>query len=138
MTDTDWIKPGAEVVVYQSTDGPHGSRYLRKSTVARVAKTSFSVDGIDGRFRLDTLSTKEFGGTTGSWWRYVAVSPDSNAARQVIAKHNHLARQNRAEDAVVRWRRNKTEEHRLAAIAALEALEEKPTNQQNMRKATDA
>jgi len=79
-SDTDWIKPGAPIAYYQVSHG--GDRYLRTTTVNKVAKQSFTVTGFGDRFKLDSMRTKQ----TGSYGaHYCAVHPDSEEAARVAA-----------------------------------------------------
>lgn len=82
-SDTSWVKPGADIAIYVSgREGAHGLR-LRK--VLKVAAQSFTVEGIEERFKFDQMRSKSIGGTWKSW-HYVAVHPDSAQAAKVAAR----------------------------------------------------
>ena len=56
-TATDWIAPGAPVVIYWDTrDDKHPTFHV--TTIKRIAGQSFTVEQVDERFKLDTLATK--------------------------------------------------------------------------------
>lgn len=121
MSDTDWIKPGAAVVVYQTTNR-NPARTAKKTTIDRVAKLSFTV--ADGeRFKIDTLESKAYGDT---WSRYYyrCVPGDSDKARQLLVEQRRLFLEYKALEACEQWTRDRTEANRLAAIEALTKLGE--------------
>lgn len=115
----DWLKPGAEVVVW--TDG-YGRRVLHvtRATVAKVAQKSFTVEGVTDRFDIRTMTAK--GG--GAWDRGRSVAPaDSDQAKAVLESARHQRLTYKARAAVEAWEKKRTRETRLAAIAALQAVE---------------
>lgn len=121
MPDTDWIKPGAEIVVYSR--GYSGDSHPRRTTVKTRATRSFTVEGIPDRFRLDTMETK----TTGTWTSarsWVAIAPDSVKAVAMFEAQRKQSLVFGAQVAMDKWERDRTRENRLAAIAALQAVED--------------
>lgn len=124
---SDWIKPGAQVVIWRDRHG--GRAILGATTVKRVATRSFTVDDFNNhntdewRFSLDTWSTKDFGST---WHRYrlVASHPEDPFLDVLREKERktHLGRV--ALVAAEDWVKDRTRENRLAAIAALQAVED--------------
>lgn len=118
----DWIYPGAPVVVYidnHRRDDPEP----RDTVVDRVAKLSFTVKALPReRFKLADQHSKQ--GSGWSNWSYVAVPPDSEKAAAVKAAHDRIRRDYRAWSAVDAWRRDRNRHNRLAAIAALQAVED--------------
>lgn len=122
--NTDWIKPGAEVIVY--TEGARDGRaHPQRTTVTRVAGKSFTLNGITERISLDTLRSRDIGGTWDSW-QYVVVKPDSDKARELFAQKRLDALYHAAERAVGNW---DTEDGRAdvgrldAAITALQTYQ---------------
>lgn len=113
---TDWITPGAEVVTYSTGS----NRDVRRQAIEKVAKRSFTVtDG--SRFPIDSLQRHE-GGT---WGRSVHVVPaDSETALEELAGAVRRRLMDDASRAVDEWVRNRTRENRLAAIVALQAIDD--------------
>lgn len=101
VTNTDWIKPGAEVVI--QVRGRRPPRAIR-TTVARVAAKSFTVVGETLRFKLETLSTATQGS---NWdpWRIVALHPESQEARRALEDAAVNGLQSAAIKAVNLWDR---------------------------------
>jgi hypothetical protein len=121
MTDTDWIKPGADIVVYSR--GYSGDRVPRTMTVKTRAAQSFTVEGIPSRFKLDTLKTKQ----TSSWsstHSWVATHPDSAKARELFDAERKAHLVYLARTATEKWERDTTRANRLAAIVALQKVED--------------
>lgn len=123
--NTDWIEPGAEVIVY--VEGARSGRtYPKRTTVARVARVadkSFTLDGITERISLDTLRSKRLGGTWDFWW-YAVVKPDSDKGRELLAQKRLDALNYAARKATDEWNtgNGRTDVGKLnAAIAALQA-----------------
>lgn len=118
---TDWITPGAEVLVY--TDAMPGySRNVRFSTIAKVAKKSFTVEGENVRFSMDQQEHRPRSSWTASTRRVVPRDSDKAHAEVSAARARGLTLKARA--AVEKWERRRTRENRLAAIAALQAVEQ--------------
>ncbi|MEV8610249.1 hypothetical protein AB0383_20380 [Amycolatopsis sp. NPDC051373] len=118
----DWIKPGTPVVVYVESHRNEDPQ-PRTTTIAKVAKLSFTVEGFtNARFKIADQRSRQ--GSTWSFWHYVAVPADSDEASKVKQTTARLKTGYRARDAVDAWRRDRTRENRLAAIAALQAVEE--------------
>lgn len=119
-TDTSWIQPGVEVVVYNNS---RLNPTARRDRVAKVATKSFTTEkGHKGeRFPLDRPE-RRIGGTWGHQ-EYV-VAADSATGRAELAKQAARNRMQRARNAVAGWERNRTRENRLAAIAALQAVDD--------------
>ena len=122
MTETqrpDWLKPGAEVVIW--TDD-YGRRVLNvtHAKVAKVAQKSFTVEGTSDRFDVQRMTAK--GG--GAWDRARHVAPvDSEKAKAVLEESRQQQLTYRASAAVDQWNKKRTRENRLAAVTALQAVE---------------
>lgn len=115
----DWLKPGAEVVIW--TDD-YGLRVIgvTRTKVATVAQKSFTVEGTSDRFDVRTMKSK----TSGAWDRVRFLSPvGSEKAKAVLEEARHRKLTSRARTAVETWNTRRTRENRLAAIAALQAVE---------------
>lgn len=121
MNDADWIKPGASVVVYQ--EGHRSASTARRTTIARVAKLSFTVVGGDDRFKISTQRTNRRGG---SWntWNYRCVPADSDKAKDLLHGQRHQHLEYKAREACEAWCRDRTEANRLTAVEALTKLGE--------------
>lgn len=117
---SDWIKPGAAVVLY-NTGGAGTSRNVTTSAIAKVAAKSFTVESEATRFPIDRLAVSQ-GGSWG-WTRHV-VPADSDKALEVLAEDARQRAEARARTAVDQWLRQRTPETRRAAIVALQALEQ--------------
>jgi hypothetical protein len=116
-TSTNWIKPGAKVlVVYQTNIRVEG---VKVRTVNKVAGKSFTVEGMPERFQLSTCKTKSY-----AYWHYHALELGSERAMELLdqARKNQLLR--RARSAIEKWERQRTRETRLAAIAALQQVKD--------------
>lgn len=121
MSDTDWIVAGAEVLVY-SVGGRSGKTSPRRTRIKKVATKSFSVEAdSEPRFNLAHQEARE-GGEWG-WTRRV-VPIDSASAREVLAQEHSSRVLNRARNAVDMWRSSVNRTNRLAAIAALQEVED--------------
>lgn len=116
---TDWIKPGAKVVVF--TAYSRGDENPRVTTIAKVAKKSFTVETDGLRYSIDQQLTAIQGGSWG--WRRKAVPFDSDEARSLLERARHKDLIWTARMAVEMWEKKRTRENRLAAIAALQAVE---------------
>lgn len=118
----DWLVPGAEVVVY-SFGGVTTSSNVKTTTIAKVNKTTFRVaDPGEPAFRLSTCSVRQ-GGSWSSWIRQV-VPADSETARAELAAERRRTQLMDARHAVDAWSQQLNRETRLAAIAALQAVED--------------
>jgi len=120
VTVPDWLKPGAEVVTWSDGRGRSGPQHVRTSRVLKVAVKTFTVEGEDNRFSITTLSAT--GGdawTPGRWCRPL----DDDEARTVLDTDRRKATVRRALAAVDTWEKTRTRKNRLAAIAALRAVE---------------
>lgn len=124
-TTTDWIKPGAAVVLYD-TAARRDSRDVVQTTIKRVAGKSFTVDDRRGeiRFPIDRLRVRQGGGMLASSWTRHVVPAGSDTAREVLAEAAMQRAENAARNAVDAWERDRSRENRHAAIAALQALDE--------------
>lgn len=119
MSAPEWLKPGSEVVVITSHPGA-AKQTARLTTVRTVAAKSFTVTGFDCRFNLARLA----GRTGGDWGSsHEVVPPASEQAHRALIAQRNRNLVNRARIAVEKWLRDGTRDRRLAAIAALEAVE---------------
>lgn len=113
----DWLVPGAKVVVHSSYGG---TQRASRAEVAKVAVHSFTVTGSPIRFRID--DQKHYDDTTR---RLTQVVPeDSPEGQKLLAASRRRMKTKRARDACQEWAREGTRETRLAAIAALQAVED--------------
>lgn len=118
---TDWIVPGAKVVCYYETFGSK-PRHVKVTTIARVAKKSFTVEEPgEPRFSLDDQSAR-VGGTWDSRTRY-CVPYDSEEAQREFAYVRDLRAMGQARAACEAWLRSRTRENRHEAIAALQRVQ---------------
>ena len=119
--DTSWIKPGTPVVIYRKNRRP-SEAVLHKTSIKRVAGKSFTVEWQDIRFNTERLESPRFGGSFG--WSYGVTPAGSELARDLLAADQVLRVAAHARSAVDRWKKTRTREDRLAAIDALQAIEE--------------
>lgn len=125
MTDVvrpEWLVPGAEVVVF--TAGSPIPRNAKRTTIHRVAAQSFTVDGSDVRFKLTTQEYHQRSGAWGFGWTRRVVPANSIEGRRELAVESEYRLECAARDACETWTRERTRENRLAAIAALQAIDE--------------
>lgn len=118
---TDWIVPGAKVLVFSDTP-PGYSRGIRTATIEKVAKKSFTVEGEHVRFSIDRQEYRP----TNSWTASArcVVPLDSDEAKSEMAAAESRSRVIAARSAVKEWERNRTRENRVAAIKALQAIDD--------------
>lgn len=118
----DWLVPGAEVVLY-STGGAGVPRDVRRDTIAKVTKHSFTVTGEhEPRFRIDRCSADQ-GGTWG-WTRHV-VPAGSDVARAELAGARHRRLIAKADMAYDAWRHSRDKRSLAALISVLQAIDER-------------
>ncbi len=119
-TDTSWIVPGAEVVVFSND---HRYPRARRDRIEKIAKKSFTVeDGQPGeRYQLKD-ACRRTGGAFG--YTEEVVPADSEAGQTALTDPIRRNKVGRARNAVTAWERDRTRENRLAAIAALQAVED--------------
>lgn len=107
-----WITVGAQVVTYSLTAGVFDAHV---TTIKRVNKVTFAVEGSHRRFKRSDGYSQETGWNAGG----KAVPADSDEAVRVLA----LARRHRlrrgAVDAFEKWKADPTRENRLVAITTL-------------------
>lgn len=122
MTETqrpDWLKPGAEVLIW-SDDYGRDVRGVTTTTVTKVWAKTFLVDDHADKFEIEGLKSRP----KGTWARPTLCAPvDSDRARTVLEKLRHQNLMWDARMAVEAWGKQRTRENRLAAIAALQAIE---------------
>lgn len=122
MTETerpDWLKPGAEVVIWTDDYGRRAIGVTR-TKVAKVAQKSFTVEATTERFDIRSMASKG----VGAWDRGRFVAPaGSEKAKAVLEEVRHQQLTSRARTAVDTWNKQRTRWSRLAAIAALQAVE---------------
>lgn len=118
----DWIYPGAPVVVYVDSlrrDSPEP----QDTTVEKVAKLSFTIKSHPSdRFKIADQRSRQGDGWH-VWW-FVVVPADSEEAAEVKATDERFRRVYKAHVAVEDWQRDRTRGNRLAAIAALQEVED--------------
>lgn len=91
MSDTDWIRPGAEVVLHRTGEAWHVSR----STVEKIAAKSFTVVGLTERIQFVTMASKRLGG---SWHRfeYKVLRPESAESAKLFERERRAGVRSRA------------------------------------------
>lgn len=123
MSDREWIKPGAPVVVY--IDGHRGESNPRLTRVKTVATKSFTVEGVRQRIKLETLASADQGDVWSSWnWR--VIDPNSERARDLFEAQRVSRLRRKAVAAAHDWSMGEyaNVERLDAAIAALQAFRE--------------
>lgn len=115
-----WVVPGTPVLVIAGRDGMH----LTVTSIAKVHKRYFTVDHYiytDKRFSLDRQEAR-----AGDIWTTnpVVVPVGSPRGREVLAEKRRRVLVRHAETACTKWQRDPTRDNRLAAIAALQAVED--------------
>jgi hypothetical protein len=93
MESTDWIKPGADILVYRKFRG--GVPLLYRTKVVTVAAQSFTVEETGDRFNLATMQTKILG-EKWSRYRFEATHPDSADAKALYAEEQRATLKRRA------------------------------------------
>jgi len=118
MGDTlQWIKPGAEVVMYSMA---HGSTDASVTTIDRVHKVTFTVKGSTRKFGIVDGYSKE----SGSWSAgYKVVPPDSDEAVRALRRQEVYRQRQRVAANYGRWLKSPTFAHRQALIDALNAVD---------------
>lgn len=117
---TDWIVPGAKVVLYYDTYGDK-PRHVKATTIAKVAKKSFTVEEPnEPRFSIETQ--KAHGGGTWHSWTRCCVPYDSEEAQREFVYVRDMRYMGVARTACETWLRSRTRENRLAAITALQRI----------------
>ena len=120
--DTSWIKPGTPVVIYRKNRRLSEAMPIETS-IKRLANKSFTVDWQDIRFNTERLESPRFGGSFSSW-TYSVTPAGSELARDLLAAGQVLRVVAHARSAVDQWTKTRSREDRLAAIEALQAIEE--------------
>ena len=116
----DWLQPGAKVVAY-TTGGSGTVRNTVITTVDKVATKSFTIVGDPRRYRIDRMSSSY---DKGAWSRTRHVVPfDTPEGRAEVAAEVARRAIRKAEVACETWMRDRTDEARLAAITALQAIQ---------------
>ena len=126
MTAPEWIYPGAEIVIYVHKYGNDAPNF-HVTKVKTVAKQSFTVEQIDDRFKLDTLSTRDFGDSWRRWsYRAVPVGGEKHYELRKAASQRRAGLN--AHAAMDRWLKNREDVTAIdAAIDALSALRDELT-----------
>lgn len=115
----DWIETGTKVLCY--TVGRVDS--LRVTEIAKVASKSFVLTATEeGRFRIAKNPSRHEGGTWG--WSRCVIPLDSDEARKKIRMSKMKSLRTAANYACRAYIQDATTDNRLAAIAALQAVEE--------------
>lgn len=120
----EWLTEGAPVVLWNSRRtgylGGHDPEAL-VTTVKKISKTSFSVDGEDTRIYFKGMRSTEKGS---SWSHYhrLADTPDSDKAQQALAKTARVQLKSSATKAIDAWQKSDTPDTLTAALVALVAL----------------
>ena len=120
----DWLVDGASVLVYSHAGHASGHAYceVHETTVKRVSTTSFTIHDAPGarvsepRIRIRGLQSVDF--------RRKVVPLESDEAREILARDAHDNAILRAHGAVRVWQKEGTRETRLAAINALQAIDQ--------------
>lgn len=118
----DWLTPGAKVIVHRTSTG---TSRIKVTTIAKIATKSFTVADSPARYRLSTLDRHETG-TWGAWERIIPL--DSDEGRELLDRERRRRLVVQARNACDRWMvaraKGSNRELRLAAIAALQAVED--------------
>lgn len=117
MYDMSWLKPGAEVVKYSLNRGM-GSPDAVVTTIKRVNKVTFTVEGTDRRFSVNDGYSRGDGWNVG--YRVVPTRSDE-ATRELNRVEQHKQRL-RVKDRYERWIKKPSHAHRQALIDALNAI----------------
>lgn len=112
----DWLVPGADVAAIR---GYGHDRRITKTRINKIATTTFSIVGSTARFRISDQSYRE----PGAWGTRIRIMPlHSEEVREVQDQARYRRLENLAAHAVEAWRRERSEQNRVAAIEALQAL----------------
>lgn len=133
MTDVhsrpDWLVPGAEVVVF--TIGGKGVGLgvpdAKATTITTIAAQSFCIVGSTDRFKIRTQEhyQRGDGGWSGHFGGTRRVVPlDSDEGRRELDKFRRMRLERSAHVTCETWIRKRNVENRLAAIAALQAVDD--------------
>jgi hypothetical protein len=117
----EWLIPGAKVVAY-TTGGAGTMRRTVVTTVDKVTSKTFTIVGDPGRFRIDRMSYETERGSVWSRTRHVVPLNSPEGQAEVVAENQRRAAR-RAEAACQKWRQDPTRDNRVAAIAALQAIQ---------------
>jgi hypothetical protein len=125
MNDIDvpsWLVKGAEVLAYTETYSDGRYRHPVITKIKKISTRSFTLEAEDEpRYSLiDCSCTQRDSWSAGT--RYV-VPLTSDQARYEIRREKERSQMKLTRYAVEVWRRSPTGENRLAAIAALQAIE---------------
>jgi hypothetical protein len=116
----EWLVPGVEVLVVRG----HWDERVTKTTVAKVHKRYFTVDYrmfADCRFSLDRQEHRG----PGMWGVTRKVIPlDGDEARSLIDADRRRRLEDQARKACEQWIVSRKRDDRLAAVAALQAVED--------------
>jgi hypothetical protein len=115
-----WLVEGAEVLAYSPySSGTHRPAITK---IKKISTKSFTLDA-EGEPRYSLADQSHV--SREAWSSNVrnVVPLDSDQARVEIRREKELRRVKKADSAVDEWRRKHTWESRLAAIAALQAIE---------------
>lgn len=114
----DWLVPGAEVAAIRTS--LRGEQFITKARIKKIATKTFSIEGSTTRFRISDQTYQERDSWSGATVKIVPL--DSEEAQEAFnwARYRRLG--NLAAHAVEAWRRERSEQNRVAAIEALQAL----------------
>jgi hypothetical protein len=117
----DWLKPGAEVVIWTEDNYRRQLRGVTTTTVTKVWAETFTVAAGTDTFEIHGLMTKS---TAANGFRLAFCAPaGSDEARAVLENLRHQNLSWAARKAVETWDKKRTRENRMAAITALQAVE---------------
>lgn len=128
MSDThtppDWLTEGAPVVLWNSRRtgylGDHDPEAF-VTTVKKISKTSFSVEGEDTRIYFKGMRSTEKGSSWSHYYR-LADTPDSDKAQQALTKTARVQLKTSVTRAVDAWQKSDNPDTLTAALVALVAL----------------
>lgn len=113
----DWLVPGAEVLAIKYPN--YGAPIVTKTRIKKVATKTFSIEDSDNRFRVSDQTHY----ATNSWGSPTrVVHPGSKDAQKALSQARQQRLENQARDACTAWHRDRSEQNRVAAIEALQAL----------------
>lgn len=121
-TDTSWIVAGTEVVIFQiGRTERYDNVYIGE--IMRVAQKSFAVQ-VDGRTERYSMDRQDRRGASAWDGTYHCVPSDGEKGRDVLRNLAYQRSVHRGRSAVENWLRERNQENRLAAVAALQAIDE--------------
>jgi hypothetical protein len=112
----DWLVPGVEVAAIR---GYGQDQRITRVRIKKIAAKTFSIEGSTAQFRISDQSHRE----PGAWGTRIRIVPlHSEEVREVQDQARYRRLEILAVHAIEAWRRGRSEQNRIAAIEALQAL----------------